>query len=230
MHEELNYCGDQKLKNTPKCNPKIEKESFNFFLTTNSNLNLSIISYLFYGILKSATICQSCNASFYNFQYFKILSFHTLNYKNKSFNLYQGFKECAAPKLMAGDNKYYCPICNSLRDAQITTKIYSAPPYLIINIDYGKNKEYKPKNISFGGLITIGDFMDDLDNKLQIEYRLIAVISHNGRAGSIGNYITYCLNNECKWYVFNDSSVTESEFEEVYSNSPCILIYKKYNI
>jgi len=72
--------------------------------------------------------------------------------------------------------------------------------------------------------------MDDLDNKLHIEYRLIAVISHNGRAGSIGNYITYCQNNECKWYVFNDSNVTESEFEEVYSNSPCILIYKKYNI
>ena len=31
MHAELNYKGDQKLKNAPKCNQLIEKDSFDFF-------------------------------------------------------------------------------------------------------------------------------------------------------------------------------------------------------
>jgi len=227
MHKELNYLGDQKLKNTPKCNPLIEAESFNFFMTTKNNLNLSIISYLFYGILKSATICQSCNTSIYNFQFFKILSFYTLKYKDKSFNIYQGFKDFCKPELMTCDNQYYCPSCKSLRDAKNTKKIYYTPPYLIINIDYGKNKKYKPKNIDFGGIIDIIDYVDKSNKSSSIQYRLIAVISDNGGAGSIGNYITYCQNNENKWYVFNNSSVTESKFEDVYSSSPCILIYKK---
>ena len=228
MHEELNYCGDQKLKNTPKCNPSIEVESFNFFMTTNNNLNLSIISCLFYGVLKSITVCKGCNFSFYNFQYFTILSFHTLNYKDKSFNIYQGFKNFIKTELMTCDNQYYCPICKSLRDARITTKIYYAPPYLIINIDYGKNKKYKPKNIDFGRLIDIWDLVDESNKLSSLQYRLISVISDIGGAGSIGNYITYCQNNdEDKWYVFNDSRVTETTFEDVYSSSQCILIYKK---
>ena len=32
MHEELNYFGDQKLKNIPKCNKLIKEESFNYFI------------------------------------------------------------------------------------------------------------------------------------------------------------------------------------------------------
>ena len=52
MHEELNYFGDEKLKNVPKCNQLIEKESYNFFVKVNFSLNLSIFSYLFYGIIK----------------------------------------------------------------------------------------------------------------------------------------------------------------------------------
>ena len=77
MHEELNYFGDQKLKNTPRCNKSIEVESFYYFMTINLNLNLSIISYLFYGILKSKTICKGCENIIYDFQDFKILSFPT---------------------------------------------------------------------------------------------------------------------------------------------------------
>jgi len=60
-----------------------------------------------------------------------------------------------------------------------------------------------------------------------IQYKLIAVFSHIGRKGSRGHYIAYCQNNENKWYEFNDSCVSEAKFEEVNSNSPILLIYKK---
>jgi hypothetical protein len=41
MHAELNYLGDQKLKNIPKCNQSIERESFNYFMAVSNNVNLS---------------------------------------------------------------------------------------------------------------------------------------------------------------------------------------------
>jgi len=55
----------------------------------------------------------------------------------------------------------------------------------------------------------------------------MAVCSHIGKSENSGNYITYCQNNEDKWYEFNDSSVTETKFDKLNSNSPYILIYKK---
>jgi hypothetical protein len=80
IHEELNYLGDQKLKNVPKCNQLIEAESYNFFKVVNSDLNFSIISRLFYGILKSKTVCSGCGNILYNFQYFQFLSFPLFNF------------------------------------------------------------------------------------------------------------------------------------------------------
>ena len=227
MHAELNYLGDKKLKNVPKCNQTIEGESFNFFMTVNNNLNLSIISYLFYGINKSTTICSECKTTLYNFQYFQFLSFPTYNFQGKVFNIYQGFKEFIKSEKMSGDNQCYCQKCKGLQDAKVTTKIYSAPLYLIINIDYGKNKKYKPKKVNFGGLIDITGFTDESNKCPNIQYELIAVSTHIGRSGSTGHYITYCKKNENIWYEFNDSSVSETKFDYVNSNTPYILIYKK---
>ena len=227
MHAELNYYGDQKLKNVPKCNQLKEEESFNFFITVNNNLNLSIISYLFYGVHKSSTKCKGCKKTLYNFQYFQFLSFPTFNFKGDKFNIYKGFKEFVKPELMSGDNQCYCQNCKGLRDAEVTTKIYFTPPYLIINIDYGKNKKYKPDEVTFGGIIDIKDFVDEKNISPSIQYKLIAISTHIGRSGSTGHYITYCQNNEDKWYEFNDSSVIETEFKKVNSNSPYVLIYKK---
>ena len=227
MHEELNYLGDRKLKNIPKCNKLIERESFSYFMTKNSNLNLSIILYLFYGVLKSITICKGCNHKLYDFQYFTILSFPTLNYKSKDFNIYHGFKELTKPKLMNGDNKYYCQYCRSFREAGVITKIFFAPPYLIINIDYGKNKKYLPRKVHFGGVIDIKEFADENNKLPSIQYKLISVCKYIGKTGSSGHYVSLCQNNRDKWYEFNDSNVTETKFEEVNSYSPYILIYKK---
>ena len=227
MHSELNYNGDQKLKNVPKCNQLIEKESFDFFITVNQNLNLSIISYLFYGVHKSTTICKGCKNTLYNFQYFQFLSFPTFNYKNDKFNIYKGFKEFIKPEIMSGENQCYCQNCKGLRDAKVITKIYFTPPYLIINIDYGKDKKYMPRKVTFGGIIDIKEFVDEYNKSTSILYKLIAVSTHIGHSGRSGHYVTYCQNNKDKWYEFNDSSVTETKFEELNNNSPYVLVYKK---
>jgi ubiquitin carboxyl-terminal hydrolase 8 len=226
MHAELNYLGDKKLKNIPKCNQLIESESFNCFFEVNSNLNLSILSYLFYGIIKSTTLCSSCKSKLYNFQFFQFLSFPVYNFKKKAFNIYQGFKEYVKPDNMTGDNQCYCQYCKGLKDAEVTSIIYCTPPYLIINFDYGKNKKYIPKKVEFGEIIDLTDFIDK--ECKEKTYELIAVSTHMGSSGSGGHYIAYCKNKQDnQWYRFNDSFVKKCKFEEVNSYSPYFLIFKK---
>ena len=118
---------------------------------------------------------------------------------------------------MKGDNKCYCQNCNGFREAEVTTKIYCAPFYLIINIDYGKNKKYIPKTVSFGDIIDITGFADN-SNIHSIQYKLIAVCNHIGKIGSSGHYVTYFQSNKDKWYEFNDSSVIEREFGKINCN------------
>ena len=229
MHEELNYFGDQKLKSIPKCNQLIENESYEFFMLVNCNLNLSIISYLFYGILKSTTTCSSCNSILYNFQYFQFLSFPAYNYQGKIMNVYQGFKDFIKDEDMKGDNQCYCQKCKGLRDAKTKSIIFFTPPYLIINFDYGKDKKFKPSKVDFGEMIELKGFTDE--KCTQKDYELIAVSSHIGISGRSGHYIAYCKDtNKNEWFEFNDSSHSKCKFSEVNSNSPYFLVYKRKDI
>ena len=226
MHEELNYYGDKKLTNIPKCNQEYKQQSFNFFLEMNRNLNFSIFSYLFYGILISNTKCSGCNTTLYNFQNFKFLSISAFNFDNKYFNIYQGLKEFIRPEIMKGDNQFYCRKCKGLRDPIVTSKIFYTPPYLIINIDYGKDFKYKPKKVEIGAVIHLIDFTEEECEEKA--YELIAISTHIGSSGNSGHYISYCKNiSNNKWYKFNDSLVNECNFSEVNSNSPYLLIFKR---
>ena len=226
MHTELNYLGDEKLKKVPKCNQLIENESYNFFAEVNFSLNVSIFSYLFYGIIKSSTTCLSCNSVLYNFQYFQFLSFPIYNFNNKNFHIYQGFKEYIKPEIMKGDNQCYCKKCKGLKDSKVNSIIFYTPPYLIINFDYGKDKKYQPLSVVFGEKIDLKGFTDEKCKHLT--YGLVGVSTHIGSSGNTGHYISYCkdLTNE-HWYKFNDSNFSESKFNKVNSNTPYFLIYKR---
>jgi len=229
MHEELNYFGGKKLQKIPKCNQLIESDAFNFFYEINSKMNFSIISYLFWGIVKQTTTCKGCKNNFYNYQYYQYVSFPFYNYAGKKFNLYQGLKDYVSEETLSGDNQFYCQKCKCLSDAKLFSKIYYPAPYLLINFDYGKNKIYRPNSIDFGSTI----FLDKtfLDNNIpDVSYELIAVSTHIGDSGNTGHYITYCKDILSQdWYKFNDSMVTQSSFEETKNNSPYLLLFKKSN-
>ena len=230
MHEELNYYGEQKLNNIPKCNQLVESEAFNFFYTVNSKLNFSIISYLFWGIVKQTTKCDKCQKKLYNFQYFQYLSFPLYHFANKKFNLYLGLKEYIQPEILNGDNQFFCQICNNLRDAKVVSQICYTSPYLIINLDYGKNKKYIPIEIDFGSIICMTkEFL--IKNIREVNYDLVAVCTHMGSSGIGGHYIAYCKDpiKESLWHKFNDASHSLCSFEETKKNSPYLLIFKKTN-
>ena len=228
MHEELNYFGGKNLENIPKCNQLIEADSFNFFFEINSKLNFSIISYLFWGIVKQITTCKSCNQKLYNFQYYQYLSFPLYKYAHQKFNLYRGLQDYISEERLSGENQFYCQICKGLRDASIYSKIYYTSPYLLINFDYGKNKKYVPNDFIFGEIIVLNEEFLSI-NTSKANYQLIAVSSHIGSSGNTGHYITFCKDTtfENSWYEYNDSSVRKCSFDSTKNYSPYLLLYKK---
>ena len=191
-------------------------------------MNFSIISYLFWGIVKQTTTCSQCHKILYNFQYFQYLSFPLYNHSKGRFNFYNGLKDYTKKEILKGDNKFYCQICHGLREAQVKSVIYYPPKYLLINFDYGKDKIYKPTSIDFGSSIYITkEFLNPgIDSA---NYDLVAVSSHIGSSGSMGHYIAFCKDPNHNWHKFNDSSHSFCKFEDTYNYSPYLLIYKKIN-
>ena len=226
MHEELNYFGDKRLGKIPGCNQLIELEAFKFFKQVNSEMNFSIISYLFWGIVKQTTVCKVCSYNLYNYQYFQYLSFPLYNYQKGKFNFYSGLKDYIRPELLSGDNQFFCQYCRCLRDADIYSKIFYTSPYLIINLDYGKGKKYNPNEIDFGSVIYLTkEFLDKEIN--EATYELMAVTTHLGHSGNSGHYIAFCKDHQNNWHKFNDSTHSICTFEETKSNSPYLLLFKK---
>ena len=100
---------------------------------------------------------------------------------------------------------------------------------MIINIDYGKDKKYKPIKVEFGAKIDLTNFTEE--ECKEKAYELIAISTHIGSSGNSGHYIAYCKNiSNNKWYKFNDSMVNECNFAEVNSNSPYLLIFKRITV
>ena len=228
MHEELNYFGDNQNSNFQRPNQYDRVQTFMFFMTTYNMKNFSIISNIFYGTYEIVTQCLKCNKVIYNFQRFEFISFGMFDYKNKEFNIYNGFEDNQKPNLLRGDNQFYCNFCKSLQDANTTSNIIQPPNKLIINIDYGKNKKFKPSRIKFDEEIDITQYVK-FDFGIKIKYRIIGVCTHKGVSGISGHYIAYCRDrNTDTWYKFNDSECKKcNSHHHIYKDSPYLLLYEK---
>ena len=230
MHQELNYYS----KNVPfngYPNQYNRAQTYFAFILSYEKTNYSIISDLFYGTYENVTKCANCNLIIYNFQKFEFLSFGVNRYHGKEFNILNGFDDYTKLDKLTGDNQYYCNKCKKLCDAEIQTKLIWPPKYLLINIDYGKNKMYMPSSVKFGEEIDITKYFN-FDFKKRIKYRIIGVCSHLGDSGFSGHYIAFCKNmKNGKWYRFNDAMVSEcTDFYEIMTcGTPYLLLYEQIN-
>ena len=227
FHEELNYLGDKTAPtNIQLPNHQSRWDTYKYFNLDYCNKNFSKFSQLFYGTYESVTTCQECQNKDYSYQKFEYIAFSTFFYKNKEFNIMNGFKDNESTQYLKGDNKYFCKICNKLVEAEIICKIIDLPKYLILNIDYGKNKINNVKKLIFNHEIDLKEYLS-LYWEQKTKYKLVAICTHLGASGSTGHYITFCLNKEDnKWYKFNDSYVNRCEKEDIYNGSPYLLLYK----
>ena len=204
----------------------------------------SVISHLFYGMIETKSKCMKCQNIKYNFQVYSFLEFpleqvnkycfnqgkrqnYILNNKNPDIDLYECFEYHCNLELMTGDNQMYCNICNSNEDALYGTQIYSAPHYLIINLNRGRGAVYECK-VNFPEKINLLNFITFKNENTFFE--LYAVISHLGPSSMSGHFVAYCKRRKdenFKWYLFNDAIVSECKNKEEYRNGmPYILFYK----
>ena len=227
MHEELNYFGGNNSINLARPNQYDKVNTFMYFMNSYNALNFSIISNIFYGTYENATLCYKCKKLLYNYQKFEFISFGMYDYRNKVFDIYNGFEDNSKPQQLMGENQFYCNTCKKLVDAEITSKIIQPPNKLLINIDYGKNKAFKPSQVKFGEIIDITKYVC-FDFGAPIKYKIIGVCTHLGYSGSYGHYIAYCKHRETgDWFNFNDSSCRKCNKDEIYGGSPYLLLYEK---
>ena len=125
-----------------------------------------------------------------------------------------------------GMNQIHCKNCNFQVDATQWNTIYSLPEVLIINLSRGKGNMYKV-NIIYQETIDLKDYVEIKDN-ITI-YDLRCIVTHMGPSGTSGHYISFCfVENYNKWFKFDDSIVSESNFQEAsHFGESYILFYKK---
>ena len=221
-----------------------ENKMLNIFLHEFKMKYNSIISNLFYGMFETRSQCQKCKNIKYNFQVYSFLEFpleqvnkycfiqgkrqnYDLNNKNPDVELYECFEYNCNLDLMTGENQMYCNICNSTEDALYGTQIYSAPNYLIINLNRGRGAVYECK-VNFPEKLNLLNFTTYKNGNTFFE--LYAVICHLGPSSMSGHFVAYCKKKKdehYKWYLFNDAFVSECKNQEEYRNGmPYILFYK----
>ena len=104
--------------------------------------------------------------------------------------------------------KYSCINCHKIVDHEKKLKISKIPQILILSLqrmDY-QNKGKNECLVRFDEFIDISKYIDaDYEPDKNFKYKLLAIINHKGDIESGHYYSLIKLNNQEKWYEFNDS-------------------------
>ena len=175
--------------------------------------NQKCINNILYFYNKSTYLCKNNHIN-YSFESGIILEFNILDinekitHKNKIL-----LKDCFINnKKNLNNYEFYCSKCQKDSIGNLKTNLYMTKDYLIIMLNYGKNKNLKLKVI-YDEYINIEEFVEKKNNEY---FKLIGAIFHYGDSSPSGHYVSYCRNkNNNKFYNFNDSKVKLSNFENI---------------
>ena len=120
-------------------------------------------------------------------------------------------------------NEITCQSCKMPVSVSSKTNYYTLPDVLIINLSRDKDN-LNDVPISFDETI---DLTKEAESKIDRNiYDLICIITHFGKSGTEGHYMAYCKKQDNnKWYQFNDSTVTESNFQEASTSGRAYILF-----
>jgi len=236
LHHELNPEINNIFK-PKKSFYQLEKESQNegimlqnFIIDFNSK-NKSIISDIFYGIIRSKMTCKGCGITKYSFQTFNMQIFQLKKlkedklaknqnyYYNDKLNLYDCFIYQQEGEDLYGENMIYCNTCKGLRDGIHQQSIYGLPYILIIILNRGKNNEDFNEEFDFPEILDLSNQGVIINQNSYKKFYLCGIITHLGESGSGGHFIAYCRNNNNdKFLCYNDAVVSEVNVEDAMSS------------
>ena len=227
LHNELNM---------PKLNINLVNqniEDFNMYKNTYEDKNNSIISREFNGYLYINEICLNCKRIANNyFENFEILDFSMddirkmKNNNCNSINYNDCFDYYNREKYMTS---YYCQLCG--KNIIKKSKLYYLPQTLIINFKYGGRPEIEQNNISFeyNEFLDLKKYLNLNLNDSPSFYELIGVICLLKSNENEKHFVAFCKNSEnCKWYKYNDDSVTLISFGEISINTIPYVMFFSY--
>eukprot|EP00804_Cyclotella_cryptica_P031247 CCRYP_011069-RA/>CCRYP_011069-RA protein AED:0.07 eAED:0.07 QI:74/1/1/1/1/1/2/2088/533 len=203
--------------------------------------NRSIIVDMFQGQLRNTMTCRNrakvstdgtfgcghCNVKFDPFMYLSLPISSNCRTLDDCLQLY------CEEELLDGDEKWYCPKCESHVEATKKIDLWMLPPILIIHL-----KRFKFSSTGQRSKIDtpIGYSLNDWDlSNLKKSsggsyplYELYAVSHHRGNVG-FGHYTAHAKNRfDGKWYDFNDSHVIDAFKENLgYDPSAYCLFYNR---
>ena len=135
--------------------------------------------------------------------------------------MYDCFNYLESNKSMTGNNKKFCCNCNNNNDTIYSTKIYSFPDYLIINLNRGKDSLYQYEVI-FPEKLNLLNFVAVTEGNTYFELYALISCSMNG------HFVAYCKNKiDHKWYKYDDSIVEACKYKKEFCNGmPFLLFYQ----
>ena len=205
FHKELNNINNEKIITNnyiENQNDQLDEDKMlSLFLKDFKNKYNSIISNLFYGVMETKSQCHGCQNIKYNFQIYSFLEFpleqvnnycfimgkrnkNINNNKNPDIDLYECFEYYQKIDTMTGDNQMYCNICQKNCDAFYGTSLYSAPNFLIINLNRGKGAIYECQ-VNFPETLNLFNYVTYKNGNTVFE--LYAVICHIGPSSMSGH-------------------------------------------
>jgi ubiquitin carboxyl-terminal hydrolase 8 len=185
---------------------------------------------IFYGIHVSEIISCSTNESLSSTpEPFSVLSLSIPSKKNDSstISLYDCFDLYCESESLTGDNAWYNS--DTQQNENVIRKIcfWSLPEIMII--DLKRWNGYKHKSHQHVDIpLTNADFSKYIKgyNKNSYIYDLFGVCNHGGGIMG-GHYTAHIKNANGKWYIFNDTHVSEIKEENVISAHSYCLFYRK---
>ena len=230
LHKDLNDISQNNPINNNALfmnNQTEEAKIYNDFITDYNSKNNSIIQDIFYGVQQSTTLCSECQTKLHSFSIINLLVFplekvrqYLLKNNPNSFTyvtLENCFQYYTFPEDLIGENKLYCNICQGQYDAKTFNIIYRHPKVLIIILNRGQGLQFNvpfnyPKDFVLNNYINIKNNPNYENVNKNIKYELISVITHMGGNDASGHFIA-CAKSPVnqKWYLYNDSIVTECE-------------------
>ncbi|KAH8107139.1 cysteine proteinase [Cristinia sonorae] len=182
----------------------------------------SLLADQFQGKQVYGTLCSSCKTRSERESEFLEVE---VNIPKNNAKLEDRLSALLQPEELSGDNKYFCSVCNELRDAQRYTEFRELPPVLHVSLlrfvfDLQTMERKKSKNaISFPLTLDMNPFLGPPNSRKITNdqgknhiYHLRGVLLHKGSSAYHGHYEAQVFDVQNKsWYQFNDETVTKME-------------------
>lgn len=198
-----------------------DKKFKNYYESTYKN-NFSIIELLFSGCYKINIIEKDTN---------KVIStrydnFYMIDLQLNSTDLNECLDEYFKNEEMneENNNQYYDDNDKTYKNVYMQQKIIHKPKILIIHLKRWNSNLRKNQRIIHFDLNTLN--MDKyVDNGKSINYNLFGIINHSGNVFG-GHYHSFIKNDNNKWYIYNDTQVSEIKENVVKTNKNYVLFYR----